>query len=547
LLRGFKIEPLKQLSEAEQKQTKEFREKKIEENPTSPESKASQDIFTPPNASITPDVVSRLNLQAVEEDINDCLTKGVRYMPPKVEGMTEEEVYSVIAPIYIAVQKKLKKFLPELSQKPEDDKTQVSFFCDIKKKAIGEQIFKDNKHQFVIFEDSTGNISYADSYRDIYPLENEAITKKCVLLATDIEKFGDLQELITEIQDFVHKYVDLSPDFEKFAVFYILLSYLYDKINTIPILRVMGDTGTGKTRFTDVVGKLCYKPMLIAGALTPAPIFRLIEMVKGTLIVEEADLSFHKSQSDETQAIVKIFNCGFEKGKPVMRCNPNNVAELNFYDVYCPKILATRQRFQDQATESRCLTEIMKPTQRQDIPTNLLADFYAEQEKLRNKLLYFRLKNYFGFEQKELHLKDLPIEPRLKQAFEAFACLFVSMPDVLEKFKAFLASYQKEIIEERADSFDGQIVNHLFDLIGEGNTEISTKDIAGCMGSDVKASTIGRRLKPLGFEVKVIFREGKTKRIIVLDAKHLEILKKRYVVNIATNADVTDVTVISDT
>ena len=414
----------------------------------------------------------------------------------------------------------------------------VSLYIDKEKKRIAEQIFKDNVSQFVIYENETQNICYADHYESIYPLENEAITKKCVLLATGVEEFGSLPALITELQEFIHKYTDVSLTFEKFAVFYILLSYLYDKINTCPYLRVLGDTGTGKTRFTDVVGKLCYKPMLIAGALNPAPVFRLIEMFKGTLIVEEADLSNQRQQSDETQAIIKIFNCGFEKNKPVVRCNPNDVAELNYFDVYCPKVLATRQRFQDQATESRCLTEIMRPTQRKDIPTNLLADFYIEQEKLRNKLLLFRLKNYFGFEQKKLHLQDMDIEPRLKQAYEAFACLFAYAPEILDEFKAFLVAYNKEIIEERADSFDGQIVNHLFDLINEGEAEITTKQIAERMGADIKPATIGRRLKPLGLKTK-LKRDEKVKRIIELEQKQLDILKKRYVTD-AT--DVTDVT-----
>lgn len=406
--------------------------------------------------------------------------------------------------------------------------------------AVAEEVFMNGVAQFAVFDGKKIEYFPQLSTNDgtiIKPIDNEAIRKGAVTLPESAEDCGSITQLITDIQVFIHKYLDVSENFEKFATWYILLSYMYDKLQTIPYLRALGDTGCGKTRFLDVIGNLCYKPMVVAGALTSAPIFRLIDMFKGTLIIDEADLN---KKSDETEDIIKIFNNGFEKQKPVMRCNPNDVTELNFFDTYCPKILATRQQFQDAATESRCLTEVMTSTNRKNIPTNLLKPFFDEQKTLRNKLLWFRLTNYLTFKQDKLMLEEMDIEPRLKQAFESFACLFAAIPDVLDSFKYFLIKYQETLIADRAETFDGQIVNNIIELIDSGQEEITPKEVAKLLGDDVKPHQVSRRLKSLNLSIKVIWRDGKSKRIINYDIEYINKLRKRYLTHLTHLTDHTE-------
>ena len=56
------------------------------------------------------------------------------------------------------------------------------------------------------------------------------------------------------------------------------------------------------TRFLDTLGYLHYKPIATSGATTSAPVFRIIDKWKGTLIMDEADFQ----KSDEAQDIIKI-------------------------------------------------------------------------------------------------------------------------------------------------------------------------------------------------------------------------------------------------
>src|SRR6185503_9020715 len=96
---------------------------------------------------------------------------------------------------------------------------------------------------------------------------------------------------------------------------FVLLSWLYDAHYEIPYLRVRGEPGSGKTRFLLTVGSLCYKPIFASGASTVSPLFRMLDMIRGTLILDEADFRF----SDERAEVVKILNNGTTRGFPVLR------------------------------------------------------------------------------------------------------------------------------------------------------------------------------------------------------------------------------------
>jgi len=100
-----------------------------------------------------------------------------------------------------------------------------------------------------------------------------------------------------------------------FADDYVLFSWVYDAFNELPYLRLRGDAGSGKTRFLLIVGSLCYKPIFASGASTVSPLFRILDSMRGTLIVDEGDFRF----SDEKAELVKILNNGNGRGFPVLR------------------------------------------------------------------------------------------------------------------------------------------------------------------------------------------------------------------------------------
>lgn len=210
-----------------------------------------------------------------------------------------------------------------------------------------------------------------------------------IQLADDVNPYHTVSDLISEIQKFIHQYVDLSEPFEIIATYYVLLTWLYDKYNELPYLRAKGDYGSGKSRFLKVVGSLCYKPIFASGASTTAPLFHLLNTIQGTLVIDESDFRY----SDTTAELTKILNNGNAKGFSVLRCEQNKDGKFTAtsYSIYGPKLVAARESFTDDALESRFITEQLGGKKlRTDIPVTLPERFDYDALQLRNKLLKYR-------------------------------------------------------------------------------------------------------------------------------------------------------------
>ncbi|MEF8699270.1 MAG: hypothetical protein V5B33_08075 [Candidatus Accumulibacter sp. UW20] len=246
-----------------------------------------------------------------------------------------------------------------------------------------------------------------------YSANNNLIKHEVILFAAHPEPFGSVVDLITKIEEYIHRYVDLGNGFRTLAAYYILLTWVYDAFNELPYLRFRGDYGSGKTRALLVVGSLCHKAFFASGASTISPIFHVLDTFRGTLIFDEADFRF----SDEKAELVKIFNNGNVKGFPVLRSALTQKKEFEprAFNVFGPKVVAMRRSFEDQALESRFFTEEMgRKSLRPDIPISLPDCQKDEALVLRNMLLGYRFAMLPSLAARE-RLVDPSLSPRLNQ------------------------------------------------------------------------------------------------------------------------------------
>ena len=252
-------------------------------------------------------------------------------------------------------------------------------------------------------------------YRPYSP-KNALIEHGIVLLPPEPTDYGDSKALLKRIQAFIHKYVDLSPTYERVAANYVLLTWIYDAFQELPYLRLRGEPGTGKTRFLLTVGSLCYKPIFASGASTVSPLFRILDSFRGTLVIDEGNWRL----TDEKSEITKILCNGNGRGFPVLRSEPtgpNQEYAPRAYHVFGPKLIATRGPFKDLALESRCLSEDMgaRPM-RGDVPISLPSEFHEEAAVLRGQLLLWRFRNR-GKHPRPAFAGLEGLEPRLRQVF----------------------------------------------------------------------------------------------------------------------------------
>lgn len=335
------------------------------------------------------------------------------------------------------------------------------------------------------------------------PQSGEEVQKNVVLLPSIPLAFKNIEEVINEIHMFIKEFCDIPDEFIQISTYYILLTYFYDRLDQIPYLSFLGDTGTGKSRCKHVIGSLCYLPIFVNAGASPAAIYRLIDKWHGTLVMDEADFKV----SDETNEMVKLLNCGFERYSPRVVCDSNDANKLVFNNPFCPKIIARRFNFQDKAMESRCITQITYQTARKDLLVVLPPDFWERAKNIRGKLLMMRLRYWHLFNNPKLNvLADLDIEPRLQQAYTGLALVLTAFPSELIRFKKFLVEKNQELIQERLDTLEGSLVWAYSELVRLGIKPITARVLSEKateqFGEILYPKSIGRKLKALGFVSK---------------------------------------------
>lgn len=314
------------------------------------------------------------------------------------------------------------------------------------------------------------------------PATNNLIKHGALLLPGKPESYGSTGELIDAIQEYLFRYVDLSERFQRIASYYVLLTWVYDAFNELPYLRLRGDFGSGKTRALIVIGSLCYKTFFASGASTVSPIFHTLDTFRGTLIFDEADFRF----SDEKSELVKIFNNGNAKGFPVLRTamTVKNEFDPRAFIVFGPKIVAMRRSFEDQALESRFLTEEMgQRSLRKDIPINLPDEQKEEARSLRNRLLMYRFQSLDRIRVDE-SLVDPSLSPRLNQILVPLLSI-IDDEQLQEEVRDSVKSFDQDLYAERSASAEAGILEILAEIL-------STPGRANIPVSEVTDAFVGR-------------------------------------------------------
>lgn len=332
-----------------------------------------------------------------------------------------------------------------------------------------------------------------------YSRDNNLLTHGVVLFPSAVGSYHSQDDLLREVRAFIHRYADLSELFEEVASYYVLLTWIYDAFSEVPYLRLKGDFGCGKSRCLQTIGSLCFKPMFVSGASTVSPMFRIIDTFRGTLVMDESDFRF----SDEKAEIVKIWNNGNAAGFPVLRSESAPTKEFNprAFVVFGPKIIATRGDFQDQALESRCITEVMSGLPpRKNIPLSLPKNFHFEARELRNKCLMFRFQNLREWNSCEFR-REAGVEARVAQVFGPLLAI-VSDGEARDRILALARGKSSTLKAERNASIDAQLVEVIRELKEQGRC-LGVKAIADRFAEKhatdceqpIKARWIGAQLR----------------------------------------------------
>jgi putative DNA primase/helicase len=124
------------------------------------------------------------------------------------------------------------------------------------------------------------------------------------------EQLGDpvpmnVAELLDELVAVLNRYVILPHGAAEAIALWIVHAHAHDAARISPLLALLSpDRRCGKTTALELIGSLVPRPLTTAN-ITSAALFRVIETVKPTILIDEADTFVRRDQS-----LVGILNAG---------------------------------------------------------------------------------------------------------------------------------------------------------------------------------------------------------------------------------------------
>ena len=343
---------------------------------------------------------------------------------------------------------------------------------------IAEEIMTPEGPRFVVFNPVTGSIELREAIENgdkVYrPLDSPEIGRN-VTLPSGIEEYGSDAELFNEIYEFLKRWHYSPHDWEKrLDALYVLMTWIHDVLPVVPYRKLTGPKGSGKSTWLTVMGAIAYRPLLVSGASSEASLLRLINRWRGTLLIDEADLRDGSLYS----TLVKALNTGFDRKMGVItKCDKDDPDRVEVFNVFAPKLVTTREPFRDDALESRFITT--RPF-KQAFARFLGPTFEQEAERLRNKLLLWRLRNRPRLEEKVKALEDenlhervfgqRGVDPRIAQIL--LPLWIITDDPKLREIIASLGELLTKAAESDEESFTREVLNTLTEIEPEGEEEL---------------------------------------------------------------------------
>ena len=163
------------------------------------------------------------------------------------------------------------------------------------------------------------------------------------------------QVLFDDLVNVFSKYLALQKYQPETLALWAIFSYCIDANNIAPKLLVYSpEKRCGKTTLLDVLTSLVWKG-LSASNITPAAIFRTIEAIGGTIIIDEADTFIN-----ETPEINGIINSGHRKSSAfVIRLIGDN-HEPKQFSTWAPNIIAMIGKPKDTIVDRSIMIEMRR-------------------------------------------------------------------------------------------------------------------------------------------------------------------------------------------
>jgi hypothetical protein len=140
--------------------------------------------------------------------------------------------------------------------------------------------------------------------------------------------------LLDKVVCFVRQFVVVSEIQADAIGLWTAHTHAVDAADTTPYLAVTSAVKrSGKTRLREVLGLIVHEP-LAASNISDAALFRAIEKLNPTLLLDEADAIFKAREREDLRGML---NAGYRRGAVAYRMGGANKTKLESFPVFCAK------------------------------------------------------------------------------------------------------------------------------------------------------------------------------------------------------------------
>jgi hypothetical protein len=146
------------------------------------------------------------------------------------------------------------------------------------------------------------------------------------------------ESLIAGVMKFVADYIVMSEPERLVVACWVVPTHLMEVWDLFPHLAITSpEKRCGKSTLLELLGWVVFEPQF-ATNIAPAAMYRLIQKLKPTLLMDEAQ-SLQRHGSEASEVTRELINGSISKSGKVIRCIGKNHEPATF-SIYCPKVIA---------------------------------------------------------------------------------------------------------------------------------------------------------------------------------------------------------------
>jgi hypothetical protein len=253
----------------------------------------------------------------------------------------------------------------------------------------------------------------------------------------------------------------------------------------VPGLQAIGFPQTGKGRRLMLAQHLFYRSIYLLSTIRVPSIFRAASPWGwgATLILDEADLPYSGTSSE----LVEFLNARCY-GKPPVRYNSDKDDSTPFL-TFGYTLIATRQPYDDAGWNSRAIPYTSASSLRGNEPPLVVnREWESRAARLRRQLLLFRFRIITAIRSGDVRVPDrIPLarhfEPRLRAAFLPLFAIAGFDKRLTEDAVGLATEIARRQTATRADSWEGVVLNHLYEKIHDATWKPQVQSSGAFTGS----------------------------------------------------------------